>query len=300
MNYPITVEALVVLDAIVEQGSYAAAAEKLNKVPSALSYVVQKLEEQLGVTLFQRQGRRSVLTPSGKYLLAEGRNVLLALNKISEQTQVIANGWEPKIRIAIDSIIDAMVVFPIINQFLIEHPNIEIDISEEVLNGGWEALIEDRVDLLIGGLAPVPVQKGIATQPLTTNEMVFYVNKHHPLTKLKKPLSHQDIANYVTVVVHDSAKTAIAKSIGIIESSQHLYVASLDHKIKAIMSGLGVGFLPKKRGQYYVQQGLLVALTTEKKQQPEELYIAWKLVNRGKGLQRLRALLNNANLAGVI
>lgn len=300
MTPPITIEALLVLDAIAERGSYASAAEQLNKVPSALSYIMQKLEEQLGVTLFQRQGRRSVLTPAGKHLLAEGRNILLAINKLSEQTQIIANGWEPKIRIAIDSIIDGMDVFPIIKQFVNEHPNIEIDISEEVLNGAWEALIDDRVELLIGASAPVPIQKGVSVQTIAMNEMAFYVNKNHPLLSYPAPLSDQNIARFVTVVVHDSAKTVIPKSVGIIENSQHLYVASLDHKIKAIISGLGCGFLPKKRAQSYVQNGQLIALETEHVKQPDELYIAWKFVNRGKGLQRLRELLLNANLAGVL
>ena len=74
---PLTLEALLVLDAIDQRGSFASAAEQLNKVPSAISYIVQKLEEQLGVTLFVRQGRRSVLTPAGLHLLEEGRKVLL-------------------------------------------------------------------------------------------------------------------------------------------------------------------------------------------------------------------------------
>lgn len=94
---PLTLESLLVLDAIEGRGSFAAAAEQLNKVPSALSYIIQKLEEQLGVTLFVRQGRRSVLTPAGQYLLAEGRKLLIAVNKLAEQTQTIAHGWEPKI-----------------------------------------------------------------------------------------------------------------------------------------------------------------------------------------------------------
>jgi len=146
---PLSIEALLVLDAIEYRGSYAAAAEQLNKVPSALSYIVQKLEEQLGVTIFIRQGRRAVLTPAGKHLLIEGRKVLSAINTLSEQTQTIANGWEPKIRIACDSIIDIKPVFTGIQQFLVEHENIEIDVQEEVMNGTWEALIEDMVDFLI-------------------------------------------------------------------------------------------------------------------------------------------------------
>ena len=108
---PISIEALLVLDAIEYRGSYAAAAEQLNKVPSALSYIVQKLEEQLNVTIFQRQGRRAVLTAAGRHLLVEGRKVLSTINSLSEQTQTIANGWEPKIRIACDSIIDIKPIF---------------------------------------------------------------------------------------------------------------------------------------------------------------------------------------------
>ena len=108
---PITIEALLVLDAIDHRGSFAAAAEQLNKVPSALSYIVQKLEEQLGVTLFEKQGRRSVLTVAGKHLLDEGRKVLANVNSLSEQTRTIANGWESKIRIAVDSIFDTSKLF---------------------------------------------------------------------------------------------------------------------------------------------------------------------------------------------
>lgn len=137
INYssPITLEALTVLDAIDKQGSFAKAAQQLNKVPSALSYIVQKLEEQLGVTLFIRQGRRNVLTPAAKHLLAKGRLLLDAADKLSEQTKTITNGWEPKLRIAIDSIVDSLLVFKVLAQFISEHPTIEIDVSEEVLNG---------------------------------------------------------------------------------------------------------------------------------------------------------------------
>ena len=83
LHSPITIEALKVLDVIDRRGSYAAAAEELNKVPSALSYVMQKLEEQLDVTLFQKQGRRAVLTPAGRHLLEQGRELLNAIERLA-------------------------------------------------------------------------------------------------------------------------------------------------------------------------------------------------------------------------
>jgi DNA-binding transcriptional LysR family regulator len=73
MKLPISLKALEVIDAIDRKGSYAAAATVLHKVPSAISYTVQKLEQDLGVTLFQKEGRRAVLTSAGQHLVEQGR-----------------------------------------------------------------------------------------------------------------------------------------------------------------------------------------------------------------------------------
>jgi|TARA_B110000977_G_scaffold32352_1_gene42948 DNA-binding transcriptional LysR family regulator len=288
---PVSLEALLVLDAIEYRGSYAAAAEHLNKVPSALSYVVQKLEDQLNVTIFVRQGRRAVLTPAGKHLLIEGRKVLLAINALSEQTQTIANGWEPKIRIACDSIMDIKQVFTGIQCFLIDNENIQIDVKEEVMNGTWEALIEDRVDLVIGAPAPVPSQKGIHAIKMKELDSVLVVSKSHRLSKVKSPIQTSELSKYRSVVVHDSAKNEIPWSINIIEGSQHFYVSTIAHKLEAIMSGIGIGYLPTHIVQKYITSGELTEIVLKDKKPPQDLFMAWKITNKGKGLRALKAIL---------
>ena len=288
---PVSLEALLVLDAIEYRGSYAAAAEHLNKVPSALSYVVQKLEDQLNVTIFVRQGRRAVLTPAGKHLLIEGRKVLLAINALSEQTQTIANGWEPKIRIACDSIMDIKQVFTGIQCFLIDNENIQIDVKEEVMNGTWEALIEDRVDLVIGAPAPVPSQKGIHAIKMKELDSVLVVSKSHRLSKVKSPIQTSELSKYRSVVVHDSAKNEIPWSINIIEGSQHFYVSTIAHKLEAIMSGIGIGYLPTHIVQKYIMSGELTEIVLKDKKPPQDLFMAWKITNKGKGLRALKAIL---------
>ena len=288
---PVSLEALLVLDAIEYRGSYAAAAEHLNKVPSALSYVVQKLEDQLNVTIFVRQGRRAVLTPAGKHLLIEGRKVLLAINALSEQTQTIANGWEPKIRIACDSIMDIKQVFTGIQCFLIDNENIQIDVKEEVMNGTWEALIEDRVDLVIGAPAPVPSQKGIHAIKMKELDSVLVVSKSHRLSKVKYPIQTSELSKYRSVVVHDSAKNEIPWSINIIEGSQHFYVSTIAHKLEAIMSGIGIGYLPTHIVQKYITSGELTEIVLKDKKLPQDLFMAWKITNKGKGLRALKAIL---------
>ncbi|TWX57631.1 LysR substrate-binding domain-containing protein [Colwellia hornerae] len=289
---PISIEALLVLDAIETRGTYAAAAEQLNKVPSALSYIIQKLEEQLNVTLFQRQGRRAVLTPAGKHLLSEGRKVLTAINTLSEQTQTIANGWEPKIRIACDSIIDIKTIFKGIEAFLIAHQNIEIDVREEVMNGTWEALIEDKVDLVIGAPSPVPNQKGIRAIKIAVSENVLVVNKAHQLALIEGPLKSAHLSKYRNVVVHDSAQHEIPWSVNIIQGSQHFFVSSIAIKIEAIIAGIGIGYLPKNLIQHHLQSGQLVVIKLAEERPPQDLFMAWKITNKGKGLNKLITILS--------
>ncbi|MFT4732452.1 MAG: DNA-binding transcriptional LysR family regulator [Gammaproteobacteria bacterium] len=290
LSSPITVEALLVLDAIEYRGSYAAAAEQLNKVPSALSYIVQKLEEQLNVTIFQRQGRRAVLTPAGKHLLAEGRKVLSTINSLAEQTQTIANGWEPKIRIACDSIIDIKPVFKGLQLFLDGHKNIEVDVQEEVMNGTWEVLIDDRVDLVIGAPSPVPNQKGIRAIKIGELEIVLVANNAHELSQGKQQVQPEHLAKYRSVIVHDSARHEIPWSMNMIEGSQHFYVSSIAQKIEAIVAGIGIGYLPKNLIESHTDSEKLVIIELEEKLPPQDVFMAWKITNKGKGLSELRSI----------
>lgn len=292
---PISIEALLVLDAIEYRGSYAAAAEQLNKVPSALSYIVQKLEEQLNVTIFIRQGRRAVLTPAGKHLLVEGRKVLNAINALSEQTQTIANGWEPKIRIACDSIIDIKQTFHAIQQFLVEHKSVEIDVQEEVMNGTWEALIEDRVDLVIGAPSPIPNQKGIRAVKIKELVSALVVSTSHELSiqlsRSKEPFEVSELIKYRSIIVHDTAKHEVPWTINLIEGSQHFYVSTIAHKLTAILAGIGIGHLPKCMVQPYIESGELQIIELADKPAPQDLFMAWKITNKGKGLHKLKDIL---------
>src|SRR5258706_11586381 len=72
----LSLEALQVLDAIDRKGSFAAAAEELHRVPSAVTYSMRQLESALGVEVFDRGGHRAGLTEAGKALLSQGSELL--------------------------------------------------------------------------------------------------------------------------------------------------------------------------------------------------------------------------------
>ena len=79
----VTLEQLKALDAVEREGSFSNAARALHRVPSALTYLIQGLEEQLEVKLFERRGRRSVLTEAGHKILRHARDVLLQVDDLN-------------------------------------------------------------------------------------------------------------------------------------------------------------------------------------------------------------------------
>jgi DNA-binding transcriptional LysR family regulator len=189
MKYPITLDALEVLDAIDRKGSFAAAANELFRVPSAISYTVQKLEQDLDVVLFRKEGRKAVLTQAGKVLLEQGREILEATERLAIAAKKTHSGWESIFNIAIDTILDFDFIYPLIARFYEVLPDIEINIYEEVLGGAQEAITSNRADLVIGvGADPMPSQR-FKYQKIQQIEWIFTVAPGHWLTQAPLPLS---------------------------------------------------------------------------------------------------------------
>jgi len=284
---PMNIEVLEILDAIDRRGSFAKAAEDLNKATSALSYGIQKLEEQLDISVFQRQGRRSVLTPAGRLILNEGRKILESTILLADKAKELATGWEPKVRIAAESTLDHSIFFKILGDFLAEHEAMEIDVCESVLSGGWEALEHDRVDLLVGAPGPVPLQKGFRAVSINPSEMVPVIASHHPLARLANDPEALKEAIPMTraVVTHDTALVDVTRNAGFSMGKKIIYVQTMEQKIEAQLAGLGLGHIPKFRIQRYLDEGRLVILNLGTP--GNENFIAWKISNKGKALQAL-------------
>lgn len=292
----ISLELIEILDAIDRRGTFAAAAEELNRVPSALSYTIQKYEEQLQLRLFVRQGRRAAFTPEGALMLARGRELLHSANLVVDEVQTLAMGWEPRIRIAVDSLLSMDGVMSVLAIFLQKHPGIELDICEEVLGGAWEAIIQDRVQLVIGAPAPKPVGTGVQTELLGPVERVFAVAAGHPLAQAKKPLTMEEIGQYRLVVVHDSSRSALPRTTRLMNQDKHFYVQTINQKVSAQRAGIGVGFVPKRAVKTYLETGEMVALAVENVSMEDSLYLAWKSANRGPGLKALVKLISQEGL----
>ena len=301
MAQKISLEALAIVETIERRGSFARAAEELEKATSALSYTVQKLEEQLGVTLFQRQGRNSVLTPAGRLLVDEGRKLLIASNLLADRVKELSDGWEPRIRVAIESTCPMDWFFQATARFLQKHPSIEVDVIESVLSGGWEALEFDQVELLVGGPGSPPQHKGIRTLAIEAPEMILVASKHHPVCNyLDKPdVLEQMIGKARRVITHDTAKINVVRSAGLMTNDNAFYVQNVHQKIEAQLAAIGIGHLPRSAIQAHLDSGELVPIPDGEhysRGDPGTSQLAWKISNKGKGLKALVGILQDTSM----
>ena len=186
MHNALSLDALRALDAIDRKGSFAAAAEALYKVPSALSYTIAKLEADLDVALFDRSKQKAQLTPAGQLLLDQGRALLHAANQLQNAVKQLDTGWETQLVIAKDSIVPNTPVLNVITQFLQLGKITQVRMTEEVMAGGWEALQTGRADIAVG-LSGDFAKGQFTVLPMGEVEFVFAVAPHHQLACCSSP-----------------------------------------------------------------------------------------------------------------
>lgn len=281
----LTLDALTVLDAIERKGSFAAAADELHRVPSAVSYTVQKLEQDLNISVYDRTGHRAVLTSAGKELLEQGRHLLIAAHELEERVKRVSTGWETELSIAVDSLIPLAKLYPLLNRFYQSEYGTRIRLTKEVLGGSWEALINHRADLVIGATGDAPSNSSYEVFTLGEVEMVFVVSPQHPLATAAEPISTQEIQKYRAVAVADSSRNMPPRTAELLSGQDVLTVADMPAKLEAHCQGLGVGTIPKNIAIAEIDAGRLLIKQTNAQTAKPKLQLAWHAERHGKALK---------------
>ncbi|WP_036820445.1 LysR family transcriptional regulator, partial [Photobacterium sanctipauli] len=186
MNKLLSFEALLVLDAIERRGSFAAASEELGRAPSSLSYQVQKLEQDLDLVIFDRSGHKAVFTKAGQLLLERGRLLLTAADEMISDASALAHGWELDLTIAYDGLFKLEHLLPLV-EGLGEQSKTRLRFQEEILAGCWEALAQDRADILIAP-APAVAPPEVKIKTLGKLDTVWVAHPDHPIHQHDNPL----------------------------------------------------------------------------------------------------------------
>ena len=272
----ISLDALQVLDAIDRRGSFAAAGEELSRTASTLSYVIQKLESDLAVHVFDRSGHRARLTPTGRALLDEGRAIVHAARRLEHRARRVHSGWEAELRIAIDAIIPFAAIVPAIDAFHRDERPTRLRLLDEVLGGTWEALSAGRADLVVGAAGPPPAMPGCRHRELGDLPVAFVVAPGHPLASTEVPLSREQLLAHRAIVIGDSSHHQPPRSLGVLDGQDTIVVPSVEAKVQLLLAGLGVGYLPRRIVQPYLERGQLLERKPAGARVADRLHVAWR------------------------
>ncbi len=281
----LTLEALRVLDAIDRKGSFAAAAAELFKVPSAITYSVRRLEDELGVTLFDRTGPRPEFTETGRMVLEEGRVLLAGAARLAESARQIESGWETRLCIALDTAIPLSALHSILKEFDTLQADVSIQIASESLGGCWEALTDGRADLAIGAVADVCPPGRFETRRLGVVPHLLVARPGHEASLPAVTLPREALHGHRLVVIADSARDLPRRSLGWVDTPQRLVVADMRQKYDAIRAGIGIGHLPEFWVREAVANGELCVLETIDEPPSVESLIAWPRGRDGRALR---------------
>lgn len=250
-----TLEQWRLLDAVVEFGSFAEAAEQLARSQSAISYGIARLQEQIGVPLLEAQGRRAVLTEAGRTLLQHARPLITDLLRVEARASAIGQGWESELHLALDAIFPPNALFAALSEFRNICPHTSLVLSEEILSGADEALVNGEVKIAVCSKVPL----GFMGDRLLDVEIIAVAHQQHPLHQIKRSLTLDDLAKYTHIVIRDSGRTQ-PRSDGWTGAPVRWTVSSLSTSLEAIRNQIGFAWLPLHIVAGDLESGRLKAL----------------------------------------
>jgi len=264
----LTLEALRVMDAIDRRGSFAAAADELGRVPSALSYTMQKLEEELDVVLFDRSGHRTKFTNVGRMLLERGRVLLEAADKLTTDAEALARGWETHLTLVTEALVPTPELFPLVDK-LAAKANTQLSIITEVLAGAWERLEQGRADIVIAPDMHFRSSSEINSRKLYKVLNVYVAAPDHPIHHEPEPLSEVTRVKYRGVAVQ------------LLNNQPRLTVSTIEDKRQALLAGLGVATMPYPLVEQDIAEGRLRVVSPEYTSEVD-IIMAWRRDSMGE------------------
>ena len=232
--------------ALAEELHFTRAAERLHIEQPPLSRAIKELEDELGVVLFVRNRRGTVLTPAGVVFLQDVRRLFTVLEQARESAHAVAAGLRGSLRIAIsDGAIDAR-LSAFLARCRAEEPEIEIRLSEVPLAEQLRGLRSG--DFMIGFAHTADVGDDIRAEPIWRDPLVIAVPARHALLAHKKvPLQEVGIHPLVLCDPHacEGYCRELTRLLQVLEHKLNVVeeVSSLDMMLTLVGTGYGIGFL---------------------------------------------------------
>ena len=218
----ITLDQWKTLQAVIDHGGFAQAAQALHCSQSSVSYTIARMQEQLCMPLLRIEGRKAVLTPTGEVLLRRSRQLTADAAQLESLAQQIQEGWEAEVRLVVDAAYPSQKIVQALQAFKPLSRGCRVLLREEVLSGTEEVLQDGAADIALSGvkiMGYLPIELG-------TISFIAVAHNQHPLHQLGRKLDATDLSAQMQVVVRDSGRRQ-PRDTGWLGAEQRWTVASV-------------------------------------------------------------------------
>lgn len=253
----ISLEQWAAFIAVVDEGSFANAAEKLNKSQSSISYAIARLNELLPAPVLKLSGRKAVLTRDGKVMYRRASQLLQQAQDAEEVAGQLARGTEPEVTLAVDGLLEPGQLIPVLDSFSQLHPMTRLRMLETQLSGTEEALLEKKANIVIANRIPV----GHMGTPLREVRMIAVAHPDHALftSPSDSGINDFELRSWRQIVLRDSGQRR-EQDAGWLGSEQRWTVSHFSTTLKILRAGLGFAFLPYDWVKADISNGMLKQL----------------------------------------
>ncbi len=255
-----TLDQLIMLQAIAELSSVKAASEALHKTQPAISQGLKQLEQQLGVQIVDRSRYRLSLTEDGKRIYQQARRILNEADELKTLSQHLAAGNEASLTLAVEGTFDIPAILPALEDVQLQFPETEIHLQQEFLSGALQAVTTGQADIAISPMTPEMIESSSIDAVRLSQFNLISVATEKFLAKHPDISESLQLKDAYQIVVRDSGQLTGQTEYGVQGGQRKWYVNDFHTKKMLIMSGMGWGRVPENRINSELQSGALKIL----------------------------------------
>lgn len=257
-----THEQLLVLQAIVTEGTFRGAAQRLHKSQSAISHTLKKLENEVDLVLLSREEYRPTLTAAGDVFYRQATRVLHQMQQLSSTAKNLSANQEAEVFLAVTATYPIKPLLKIIAETGQDYPTTHIRLSTESMGGPIERLLRDDADIIIATMDGVPVDQ-VEAIPFSTVTIIPVAHPEFEPACSQHMKTINEMQSYIQVVVSGSSSSAFSQSRDLLPGGLRWTVSDFSAKKEILLAKIGWGGMPEHLIKQELERGELVALNVE-------------------------------------
>jgi len=252
-----SIDQLLVLLAVEEEGSFTAAARRLGRATSAVSYAIDTLEQQLGLPLFDRgTTRKPRLTREGEAVVSEAKAVAFSVETLRARVRGFLDDLEPEVSLVVDSLLPLDRLTRLLREFNDRFPTVPVRLMVETLSGVERAVRDGHARIGVGSQLHMTMT-GFQRIDIQAVRLIPVAAPHHPLARTGDA-APREASDFIQLILSERP-AADGPDFGVV-SLNSWRIGDLAAKHALLLAGLGWGGMPEPAVRADIASGRLVRL----------------------------------------